>query len=70
MTAIDLNAPMHCRSCEERVRRNVSRLAGTLRVTTDLKRQSVPIDLDEDRVAETDVRETVRAAVDHGSSKG
>lgn len=62
MTNVELPADMHCASCEQRVQRAVRALDGVRAVATDLKRQVVAVDFDEDRVDEAQMRAAVAGA--------
>jgi copper chaperone CopZ len=66
MTNVELPADMHCRSCEQRVHRAVRALDGVRSVTTDLKRQRVAVEFDDERLDESEVRAAVTGAVTHG----
>lgn len=57
---------MHCRSCEQRVLRALRVLDGVHSVNTDLKRQLVAVEFDDERVDESEVRRAVAVSVDHG----
>ncbi len=66
MTDIDLAAEMQCRSCEQRVLRAVRSLDGIQSVRTDLKRQRVAVEFDDELVTESEVRAAVEGAGTHG----
>ena len=68
MNNIELEASMHCRSCEQRVLRAVRALDGVHSVNTDLKRQRVAVEFDGDRVGESELRAAVATAATHGIS--
>lgn len=70
MTNVEMPADMHCRSCEQRVRRALHDLAGVVSVETDLKRQRVAVEFDEERVGEPDVRTAAAGALTHGVIDG
>lgn len=67
MTGVELAAEMHCRSCEQRVRRGLEGLDGVLSIETDLKRQRVAVEFDDGVVDESEVRTAVANAVPHGA---
>lgn len=69
-TNMELPVDMHCRSCEQRVTRAVGALDGVQAVTTDLKRQTVAVEFDDQRVDESEVRAAVTGAVDHDTVEG
>lgn len=66
MRNVELPADMHCGSCEQRVQRAVRALDGVRSVATDLKRQRVSVEFDDERVDESEVRAAVAGAVTHG----
>ena len=70
MTNIELSADMHCRSCEQRVARAVSALDGVHAVETDLKRQRVAVQFDDQVLTESDLRTAVEDAASHGVLDG
>lgn len=65
MANVELPAEMHCRSCEQRIRRAVAALDGVSSVDADLKRQRVIVKFDAGRVEESEVRATVAGASPH-----
>lgn len=65
MTKLNLPAPMHCRSCEQRVQRTVGALDGVRSVTTDLSRQTVVVEFDEEVVRESEIHTAVAGAAAH-----
>lgn len=70
MTNVELPADMHCRSCEQRVQQAVHALDGVHSVATDLKRQRVAVEFDDERVNESEVRAAVTGAATHGALGG
>jgi copper chaperone CopZ len=66
MRHIDVAADLHCRSCEQRVLRAVRSLDGIGSARTDLRRQRVAVEFDDELVAESKVRAAVEGAGAHG----
>lgn len=65
MTNVELSADMHCRSCEQRVQRALRALDGVRSVATDLRRQRVAVEFDDERVDESEVRAAVTGEATH-----
>lgn len=70
MTKIELPADMHCRSCEQRVLRAVRDLDGVRSAETDLKRQRVTVEFDDELVGASEVRAAVASGATHATSGG
>ncbi len=70
MRNMEFAADMHCRSCEQSVQRAVQALDGVRSVETDLKRQRVAVEFDDERVQESELRTAVASASTHSVGGG
>lgn len=70
MSSLELSAEMHCGSCEQRVRRALGSLDGVRSVETDLKKQRVAVEFDDELVSESQLKTVVDRAGSHGMLDG